>query len=167
MYVKREGKRPLELITNDLSRSVEEISELYKQRWQIELFFKWVKQNLKIKKFIGRSENAVKTQICIAFIVYLLLSEAEEMKEILSGMCNYFSNSKFLKMINIHIQEVSATLLKNSLGDFHPKIFILLLLIQFSILLICSSVILSKLVPLGKNLLIKPLIFSTIPFSKL
>ena len=109
VYVKREGKRHLELITNDLSRSVEEISELYKQRWQIELFFKWVKQNLKIKKFIGRSENAVKTQICIAFIVYLLLLEAEEMKEILSGMCNYFSNSKFLKMINNNIFKTLKT----------------------------------------------------------
>ena len=66
VIVKRDGKTPLILVTNDLQRSSEEIAELYKQRWQIELFFKWIKQNLKIKKFLGRSENAVKTQICIA-----------------------------------------------------------------------------------------------------
>ena len=51
----------------------EEIAELYKSRWQIELFFKWIKQNLEIKKFLGRSENAVKTQICIAIIAFVLI----------------------------------------------------------------------------------------------
>ena len=80
--VKRDGKEPLVLVTNDFKRSDEEIAELYKQRWQIELFFKWIKQNLKIKKFLGRSENAIKTQICIALISYLLLKVVSEAKEI-------------------------------------------------------------------------------------
>ncbi len=64
---------PLILATNDSTRSAEEIAELYKQRWGIELFFKWLKQNLKIKTFLGRSENAVKIQIYTALISYLLL----------------------------------------------------------------------------------------------
>jgi len=64
---------PLVLLTNDFTRSAEEVAALYKQRWQIELFFKWLKQNLKIKRFLGRSENAVKTQIYIAIIAYVLL----------------------------------------------------------------------------------------------
>ncbi len=55
-----------------------EVAELYKQRWQIKLFFKWIKQNLKIKCFAGRSENAVKTQIIIAMIAYLLLKLANQ-----------------------------------------------------------------------------------------
>ena len=63
----------LTFITNDLKRSAGEIASLYKQRWQIELFFKWIKQNLKIKRFIGTTENAVKIQIIIAMIAYLLL----------------------------------------------------------------------------------------------
>jgi putative transposase len=63
----------LVFITNDLTRSATEISELYKQRWQIELFFKWIKQNLKIKKFLGRSENAVLIQVLTALISYLLI----------------------------------------------------------------------------------------------
>jgi DDE family transposase/uncharacterized protein DUF4372 len=73
ILVEREGKAPLRLITNDLTRPAAEIAALYKERWQIELLFKWIKQNLKIKRFLGRSENAVKSQIYIALIAYLLL----------------------------------------------------------------------------------------------
>jgi putative transposase len=82
----KEGKAPLILITNDLKRSDEEIAELYKKRWQIELFFKWIKQNLKIKNFLGRSENAIKTQICIALISFVLMRLAQIMKEICKNM---------------------------------------------------------------------------------
>jgi len=60
------------LLTNMRSCTAEQISEIYRKRWQIELFFKAIKQNLKIKRFYGTSENAVKTQIWIAMIVYLL-----------------------------------------------------------------------------------------------
>ena len=84
MVVEREGKAPLILVTNDFSRSDTEIAELYKQRWQIELFFKWIKQNLKIKKFLGKSENAIRTQICIAMISFVLQKMAEELKMICS-----------------------------------------------------------------------------------
>lgn len=73
IVVKREhGKRPLAIVTNLLEISAEYISSLYKERWGIELFFKWIKQNLKTKKFLGRSENAVKVQLAIAIITYLL-----------------------------------------------------------------------------------------------
>ena len=64
---------PLILVTNDFSRSAEEIADLYKQRWQIELFFKWIKQKLKLKRYFGFSENAVRLQIYSALITYLLL----------------------------------------------------------------------------------------------
>ena len=50
------------------------IADIYKARWQVELFFKWIKQNLKIKSFVGTSKNAVMTQIWIALCIYLLLS---------------------------------------------------------------------------------------------
>ena len=61
-------------LTNNFKLSAKTIADIYKERWQIELFFKWIKQNLKIKSFIGRSENAVFSQIFVALIVYLLLS---------------------------------------------------------------------------------------------
>ena len=73
IIVERDGKEPLRLITNDLERPAADIAAFYKERWQIELLFKWLKQNLKIKRFLGRSENAVKSQIYIALIAFLLL----------------------------------------------------------------------------------------------
>ena len=54
--------------------SPQTIADVYKARWQVELFFKWIKQNLKIKSFIGTSKNAVMTQIWIALCIYLLLA---------------------------------------------------------------------------------------------
>lgn len=63
----------LVFVTNDLDSPAQEIADLYRQRWQIELFFKWIKQNLKLKKFLGTSENAVKIQIIVALIAYLIL----------------------------------------------------------------------------------------------
>ncbi len=73
VIVAREGKAPLHLVTNDHVRSAVEIAELYRERWQIELFFKWIKQNLKITTFLGRSENAVRIQIYVALIAFFLL----------------------------------------------------------------------------------------------
>lgn len=68
-----EEKRPLAIVTNDLNSEAKAIADLYKKQWQIEIFFKWIKQNLKIKTFLGTSENAVKIQILTAMIAYLLL----------------------------------------------------------------------------------------------
>ncbi len=66
--------RVLVFLTNDFSLPALTIAELYKARWQIELFFKWIKQHLRIKVFFGTSANAVKTQIWIAVCVYLLIA---------------------------------------------------------------------------------------------
>jgi transposase len=67
------GKR-YTFLTNNFKLSAPTIADIYKSRWQVELFFKWIKQNLKIKSFIGTSKNAVMTQIWIALCVYLLLA---------------------------------------------------------------------------------------------
>ena len=61
-------------LTNNFKLAARTIADIYKARWQVELFFKWIKQNLKIKRFLGTSKNAVLTQIWIAMCVYLLLS---------------------------------------------------------------------------------------------
>jgi hypothetical protein len=75
--VKIETGKVLRILSNDLDAAAEEIADLYKRRWQIELFFRWVKQTLKIKHFIGVSENAVRIQIAIALIAFLLLRLAQ------------------------------------------------------------------------------------------
>lgn len=67
----------IRLLTNDLDASAQEIADLYKERWQIELFFKWIKQNLRIRHFLGTSENAVRIQVFVALIAYLLLRAAQ------------------------------------------------------------------------------------------
>lgn len=66
--------RPLVLATNDLASPAAVIAQRYRERWGIELFFKWIKQHLRIKSFLGRSENAVRMQILTALIAYLLLT---------------------------------------------------------------------------------------------
>jgi putative transposase len=65
--------RPLILATNDLKSTAIEIAPQYRERWGIELFYKWVKPNLKINQFLGRSENAVRIQVLTALISYLLV----------------------------------------------------------------------------------------------
>jgi len=61
------------VFANNFELSAQTITEIYKERWQVELFFKWIKQNLKIKSFIGNSKNAILTQIWIALCTYLIL----------------------------------------------------------------------------------------------
>ena len=69
-----QGKPPLVLATNDMKSSALKISERYRARWQIELYFKWIKQHLRIKRFLGRSYCAVRIQIFTALIAYLLVA---------------------------------------------------------------------------------------------
>ena len=72
-YDAESGKR-LKFLTNNFTLPAPTIAQIYKQRWQVELFFKWIKQHLRIKAFYGTSENAVKTQIWIAVSVYVLVA---------------------------------------------------------------------------------------------
>ena len=73
-YKDPEKKKKLVFITNNFKLAASTIASIYKARWQIELFFKWIKQNLKIKSFLGTSKNAVMTQVWIAMCYYLLLT---------------------------------------------------------------------------------------------
>ncbi len=71
--LERDDGAVLTLITNDLDRPAVDIAALYKARWQVELLFRWIKQHLKIRKFLGRSPNAIRLQLIAAMIAYLLL----------------------------------------------------------------------------------------------
>ena len=75
--VRIDSGRQITLLGNDLDAPAEEIAEVYKQRWQVELFFKWIKQNLKIRHLLGTSENAVRIWIVTALIAYPLLRLAQ------------------------------------------------------------------------------------------
>ncbi len=75
------GKR-LKFLTNNFALPALTIAQIYKSRWEVELFFKWVKQHLRIKKFYGTSENAVKTQIWIAVSMYVLVAVVRKRLEL-------------------------------------------------------------------------------------
>jgi IS4 transposase len=79
--VATESGTVLRILSNDLDASAEEIADLYRQRWAIELFFRWVKQTLKITRFVGTSENAVRIQIAVALIAFLLLRLAQALQK--------------------------------------------------------------------------------------
>jgi len=73
-YVDIETCKKFVFLTNNFTIPAIDIARLYKARWQVELFFKWIKQHLRIKAFYGTSENAVKTQIWVAVSVYVLVA---------------------------------------------------------------------------------------------
>jgi len=73
-YLDAETNKRLVFLTNNFTLPAQVIAQLYKCRWQVELFFKWIKQHLRIKAFYGTTENAVKTQIWIAISVYVLVA---------------------------------------------------------------------------------------------
>jgi IS4 transposase len=77
VQVKTDTGKLLRILSNDLDAPAQEIADLYKRRWAIELFFRWIKQALKITRFLGTSENAVNTQIAVALIAFLLLRLAQ------------------------------------------------------------------------------------------
>ena len=99
-YISPEDQYEYHFITNAMHLSAQSIADVYKERWQIELFFKWVKQNLKIKTFLGTSANAVMTQVWTSLCLYLILAfirfiskTVHSMREILNWIrINLFSN---------------------------------------------------------------------------
>ena len=94
--------RPFWIVSNDLQASADEIADRYKQRWSIELLFKWLKQNLQINNFLGENRNAILIQIYVAIIAYLLLQRFHKMvgknqHARLKDVLVYISNNLFLR----------------------------------------------------------------------
>lgn len=87
--VRTETGKILRIVTNDLDAPADEIAELYKRRWQIELFFRWIKHTLKIRHFFGTSENAVRIQIAIALIAFLLLRMAHTAQNCVDNLLTF------------------------------------------------------------------------------
>ncbi|MCG2716034.1 MAG: IS4 family transposase [Candidatus Marinimicrobia bacterium] len=98
-YYDEETKNNFTFLTNNLILPAFTITQLYKCRWQIELFFKWIKQHLRIKSFYGNSKNAVKTQIWIAICVYVLIAIVK--KRLNLGITLY----TFLQIISVSVFE--------------------------------------------------------------
>lgn len=126
IIVKREDKNtPIVLVTNDFNRTASEVAALYKKRWDIELFFKWVKQNLKIKSFLGRSENAVKIQIYTALISYLLLQIYHKKNDIQTSLKLCLSMLRVSLFQRVQTENTSFQRQKryrNQIRDLQPEL---------------------------------------------
>ena len=97
------GKR-LRILTNDLDAPAQENADLYKRRWQIELFFRVMKQTLRITKFVGRSENAVRIQIAVALIAFLLLRQLQDVTKAKHG---FLELARLVRANLMHRKDVS------------------------------------------------------------
>jgi transposase len=98
-YFDAETQKRFVFLTNNFTLPALTIAQLYKYRWQVELFFKWIKQHLRIKKFYGTSENAVKTQIWIAVSVYVLIAIIKKRMKI------YLSLYTILQILSVTVLE--------------------------------------------------------------
>lgn len=97
VVVRIDTGKVIRVLTNDLTSSAQTIADLYKRRWAIELHFRWIKQALKIKKFLGTSDNAVRTQVYIALIVFLLLHLAHEAEKVALNLL------EFVRLVRTHL----------------------------------------------------------------
>jgi len=108
-YFDKETNKHYVYLTNNFKIDTKKVADLYKHRWQIELFFKWIKQHLKIEVFWGYSANAVKTQICIALYTFLLVAIMKKklaIKRNLYEILQILSVSQFEKTpVNIMLSE--------------------------------------------------------------
>lgn len=85
VQISTDSGKTLRILSTDIDASAQEIADLYKRRWAIELFFRWVKQTLKITHFLGTSENAVRIQIAVALITFLLLRLAQAAQKLVQS----------------------------------------------------------------------------------
>jgi hypothetical protein len=98
-YVDKEHNKRLVFLTNSFDIPAKTVADIYKQRWQVELFFKWIKQHLRIKAFYGTSINAVKSQIWVALCIYLLVAIT---KKRLGIQCSLYT---FLQILEVNLFE--------------------------------------------------------------
>ena len=98
-YVDKERNKRLVFLTNHFEISATTVADIYKQRWQVELFFKWIKQHLRIKAFYGTSISAVKSQIWVALCIYLLVAIAKRKLDI---QCTLYT---FLQILEVTLFE--------------------------------------------------------------
>ena len=98
-YIDRQSGKHFMFLSNNFRLSASTIAAIYKDRWKVELFFKAIKQNLKLKAFIGRSRNAIQTQIWIALIAYLLVSFARHLGQ------EGWTVQRLLRMIQVNLFE--------------------------------------------------------------
>jgi hypothetical protein len=126
-YYDEKKDKNFTFITNHFNCDAKTIADIYKTRWDIEIFFKWIKQNLKIKHFLGTSENAVMTQIWTALIYYLILAYIKYQTKYKHSMMTFtiiFKEALFKNVDIIDLLNISPTNLKNIRDPVEQRILI-------------------------------------------
>lgn len=122
-----ETKKRFVFLTNIFTVPARTITEIYRQRWQIELFFRWIKQHLRIKTFYGTSSNAVKTQIWIAISMYLLIAIVKKRLHLQGNLhtilqileVNIFEKRSIIQIVNDAYKQISEPAPSNQLNLFN------------------------------------------------
>jgi len=124
-YFDSETQKHLTFLTNDFSFPAITIAQLYKCRWQVELFFKWIKQHLRIKAFYGTSQNAVKTQIWIAIAIYVLIAIIKKQLKLEQSLYTILQILSVTMFEKTPILQLFATLdCKKETGDSHNQLLL-------------------------------------------
>ena len=116
VQVRIQTGRVIRILTNDLASTAREIADLYKRRWAIELHFRWIKQELRIEKFFGVSENAVRTQVYIALIVFLLLRLAHGAQASVPALL------EFVRLVRTHLMSRRDARALNDPDERQPRL---------------------------------------------
>lgn len=127
-YVEPETRTRFVFLTNIFSIPAETVADIYKQRWNIELFFKWIKQHLRIKSFFGTSFNAVKTQIWVAISVYLLVAIMKKRLNLPGSLhtilqileVNIFEKKPIIQLVSDALKQNKEPAVSNQLNLFNP-----------------------------------------------
>ena len=122
-YYDTEKNELFEFLTNNFEITAYEIANLYKNRWQIEVFFKWIKQNLTIKHLWGYSENAVKTHIWIAIISYLLIAYIKKMLDSQYSIYEIIQVLGLSVFVKTPIKELITNVQDNQYDYEEPNLF--------------------------------------------
>jgi hypothetical protein len=112
----------LRILSNDLDAGAREIADLYKRRWAIELFFRWVKQTLRIRHFLGTSENAVRIQIAVALIAFLLLRLAQRTQNTIKSPLAF---ARLVRANLMHRKRIDRLIERIPLPDQHTDQMVL------------------------------------------
>jgi len=126
VFYDTENDRRLVFLTNLFSVPPKTVADIYKQRWKVELFFKWIKGHLRIKSFYGTSTNAVKTQIWVAIIVYLLVAIAKKRLKLQISLhtllqileVNLFEKIDIIQLVTKALRQENETEIANQLNLF-------------------------------------------------
>lgn len=116
--VKTDTGKILRILSNDLEVPADQIAALYKRRWAIELFFRWIKQTLKITRFLGTSENAIRTQAAIALITFLLLRLAQDTQTAITSALAF---AQLVRANLMHARRLQALLHPEPPQSSHPN----------------------------------------------